>query len=463
MRQIGQIGQIGPMGLIRPIVLALMLVLLTACGGGGGESIGGGEVVPPTNPEQGGGDPPYSAGPAMGFSAVFADSDEQGASSAPRRGMTRAAGDPQPGDGEFTTADLQASGFGVYCWYTGSNDYSTGDIKGITKNILMLNQKVEWKDWNGTGSEVWGYTPIKYWPLDASEKLTLRAYAPYVSYQLQMDANGMPWVPVVVTNQDYHNGTQHDPLWGTSKHGGSDDEETKYGKLYNNYTYAMSGSSTSEDARDGTIDWYFHHGMSKLMFQCTVVKDPGCSSVTIKSITIENLYTQGLLSLSSLTGSKDEKPEWKGEDWKNEPSGDMTVTLNGATTEDEGTTWTAGDLAPAPEQKKDPYAPYPFVITITDSSEPTGPFDLLSKGLLIIPREFTSGNKLKLSITYTIDNETDPHTAKAEIVQNFEGNTTYTLKMNLTPSTEALEITMVQSAFTPWGTSVQGEHEVYNW
>jgi len=466
MRPIGLMGLMGPIGLIRPIVLALMLVLLTACGGGGSDSISGGEVVPPptnpTNPEQGGGDPPYSAGPAMGFSAVFADSDEQGASSAPRRGMTRAAGDPQPGDGEFTTEDLQASGFGVYCWYTGSKDYSTGDIKGITKNILMLNQKVEWKDWNGTGSEVWGYTPIKYWPLDASEKLTLRAYAPYVSYQLQMDDNGMPWVPVVVTNQDYHYGQQHDPLWGTSKHGGSDDEETKYGRLYNNYTYEMSGSSTSKDARDGTIDWYFHHGMSKLMFQCTVVKDPGCSSVTIKSITIEKLYTQGLLSLSSLTSSKDDKPDWK--DW-NEPSGDMTVTLNGATKENEGTTWTPGDLAPIPTPDPEPsdFKPYPFVIDITDSSQPTGPFDLLSKGLLIIPREFTSGNKLKLSLTYTIDNETEEHTAKAEIEQKFEGNTTYTLKMNLTPSTEALEITLVQSAFTPWGTSVQGDHEVYNW
>ena len=441
-----------------------MLVLLTACGGGGSESIGGGEVVPPpTNPEQGGGDPPYSVGPAMGFSAVFADSDEQGASSAPRRGMTRAAGDPQPGDGEFTTEDLQASGFGVYCWYTGSASYSTGgDIKGITKNILMLNQKVEWKDWNGTGSEVWGYTPIKYWPLDASEKLTLRAYAPYVSYQLQMDGNGMPWVPVVVTKDDYHKGEQHDPLWGTARHGGSDgDEGTTYGVLYNNYTYDMSGDETSKDARDGTIDWYFHHGMSKLMFQCTVVKEPGCKKVTIKSITIEDLYTQGLLSLSSPTSSNTDKPYWK--DW-NEPSGDMTVTLNGATKNDDGTTWTPGDLAPAPEQNKAPYAPYPYVIDITASSEPTGPFDLLSKGLLIIPRKFTSGNELKLSITYTIDNdESDPHTAKAEIVQNFQGNTSYTLKMNLTPSTQALEITLVQSAFTPWQITVQGDHEVYNW
>ena len=451
MRQIRHIRQIG--------IMALLLLLLTACGGGGSDSISGGEVVtPPTNPEQGGGDPPYSAGPAMGFSAVFADSDEQGASSAPRRGMTRAAGDPQPGDGEFTTEDLQKSGFGVYCWYTGSDEYTSGnDIKGIAKNILMLNQKVEYLN------DQWTYSPTKYWPLDATEKLTLRAYAPYVSYLLQTNTTtGLPMLPVVVTKDDYHKGEQHDPLWGTAKHGGSDgDEGTTYGVLYDNYTYKMSGDATDKDARDGYIDWYFHHGMSKLMFTCSIIKDPGCNTVTIQSIKIENLYTQGLLSLSSGTSDKDDKPDWEQRD------GNMAVTLNGATKEDEGSTWTAGDLAPIPADPEHPEIPhptnpYPFVIT-TSTEDKTPYIPLLSKGLLIIPREFTSEHKLKLSLTYTIDNEAEEHTAKVEITQNFEGNTSYTLKMNLTPSTEALEITMVQSAFTPWGTSVPGEHTVYNW
>ena len=151
--------------------MALLLLLLTACGGGGGERIGGGEVVtPPVNPDQGG-DPPYSAGPAMGFSAVFADSDEQGASSAPRRGMTRAAGDPQPGDGEFTTEDLQASGFGVYCWYTGSASYSTGDIKGIKWYDSALAPAAS----EGGALYIWGTSvaddsdlfDMLLWPLDA--------------------------------------------------------------------------------------------------------------------------------------------------------------------------------------------------------------------------------------------------------------------------------------------------------
>ena len=420
-----------------------MMVLLTACSGGSDSSNG---MEPNPGGNTGG------QGTAMAFSAVFADREGDKASAPASQGITRSGEGPTPGDGEFTNTELQASGFGVYCWYTGSNTYTEGsDIRSLnpTPTILMLNQKVEYIN------DQWTYSPKKYWPLQASDKLTFRAYAPYVSYQLQTDATtGLPMLPVVVAATDYHNGTQHDPLWGTAKHGGTDgDAGTTYGVLYDNYTYAMSGDDLTKDARDGIIDWYFHHGMSKLMFSCTVIQDPGCTKVTIKSIKIENLYTQGLLSLSSETASASEKPIW------DDKSGNMTVTLSEATPNN-----VAGDLAPAPEQNKSPYAAYPYVIDITDSSQPTGPFDLLSKGLLIIPHTFTSENKMTITVTYTIDGETQPLEAKAEIIdRTFEGNTSYTLKMKLTPSTKGLEITTVQAAFTPWKVETEGNDEVYNW
>lgn len=431
-----------------------MLVLLTACGGGS-DSPNGTPEPNPGNPGGTGGTGGNTAGqgPAMAFSAVFADREGQKSANAPAsQGVTRSGEAPQPGDGEFTTADLQASGFGVYCWYTGGVDYNTGsDIKAITQEILMLNQKVEYIESNSQ----WTYSPTKYWPLDATEKLTFRAYAPYVSYQLQTNATtGLPMLPVVVAATDYHNGTQHDPLWGTAKHGGTDgDAGTTYGVLYDNYTYAMSGDDLTKDARDGFIDWYFHHGMSKLMFACSIIQDPGCSKVTIKSITIENLYTQGLLSLSSGTTLASDKPKW------DEKDGNMTVTLSEATPNTN-----PGDLAPAPGA--DEAHQYPFVITITNPSQPTGPYNLLSQGLLIIPRDFNLPNlPLKITVAYTIDNETGTTLeAKAEIKdREFFGNTSYTLNMKLTPSTKGLEITTVQSAFTPWKASVEGDHEVYNW
>lgn len=387
---------------------------------------------------------------SIGFSGQFADEEGGAASARTTRGV---------GDGEFslTNEELQASGFGVYCWYTGTKEYLTGHIKDYTDNILMLNQKVEYKN------SQWTYAPSKYWPLKDNEKLTFRAYAPYVSYQLQTDeTTGLPMLPVVVTKDDYHNGTQHDPLWGTAKYGGSDgDEGTTYGVLYDNYTYTMSGSTTGKDARDGIVDWYFHHGMSKLMFTCSVIQDPGCDNVTIKSIKIESLYTQGLLSLSSGTTQKADKPDWE------QKAGDMTVTLNGATTEDEGHTWTAGDLAPIPDpehpENPHPTTPYPFVITIDNPSQPTPYIPLLSKGLLIIPRNHLIGDGLKITVTYTIDTDTTPLKATATVKNNFQGNTSYTLGLSLTPSTKGLEITMVQSAFTTWSDGGEIERWVYNW
>lgn len=413
-----------------------MMLLLAAC------SSSSDSVDVGSEPDHGNGSYERSQR-SIGFSGQFADEEGGAASARTTRGV---------GDGEFslTNEELQASGFGVYCWYTGTKEYLTGHIKDYTDNILMLNQKVEYKN------SQWTYAPSKYWPLKDNEKLTFRAYAPYVSYQLQTDeTTGLPMLPVVVTKDDYHNGTQHDPLWGTAKYGGSDgDEGTTYGVLYDNYTYTMSGSTTGKDARDGVIDWYFHHGMSKLMFTCSVIQDPGCDNVTIKSIKIESLYTQGLLSLSSGTTQKADKPDWE------QRSGDMTVTLSEATPNTE-----PGDLAPIPTPEPEPegFNPYPFVITIDNPSQPTPYIPLLSKGLLIIPRNHLIGDGLKITVTYTIDTDTTPLEATATVKNNFQGNTSYTLGLSLTPSTKGLEITMVQSAFTTWSDGGTMERWVYNW
>jgi len=381
----------------------------------------------------------------MGFSCRFAEP------------TTRAAG-----DGEYTTAMLQASGFGVYCWYTGSNHFDPAftapnthikDFLGTNGQLLMNNQKVTYS------GGVWTYTPKKYWPINQEELLTLRAYAPYTSY-VMTDEHGMPQLPVVLGTttkntrlygNDYHEGTQHDPLWGTGRlvlPGGEYDRDAgheKYGSLYDNITYEMSGDNrlketTPADTRNGTIDWFFHHGMSCLMFTCTVIADPGCDKVTIQSIEINDLYTRGLLSLSSPTATESEKPVW------NQRDGNMRVRLSNA--ED------STDLASKP-----------LKIDITDSSQPTGPVNLIDpdKGLLIIPREFATGEGMKVTVSYTIDSETELLFAVGTVKRNFDGNTKYTVELKLTPATKGLEIEIVQSAFTPWYDGGTGESDVYNW
>lgn len=371
---------------------------------------------------------------AMGFAACMAEN----ASTAGAR-ETRALG-----DGEFTTEQLKSAGFGVYCWYTGTKIVPgtlTGEdhIKNYTSTILMRNQRVEWKNSN------WTYAPTKYWPLDADERLTLRAYAPYVSYDLQTDAHGMPLLPVVVKADDYQNGTQHDPLWGTSKHEGTTDAEDAttdnevYGKLYNNYTHQMSGSLLAKDSKDGIIEWYFHHGMTKLIFACKLIASPGCDKVVIRGIKITPLYNQGLLDISSSSESDSypDKPNWT------DCAGNMTVDI--------GETYLNLEV-PANE----------------DPSKESNPVDILNKnGLLIIPRIFSGSgdDKMTITVTYTIDNDgiENKQEAKAEITPIFYGNTVYKMNLKLTPATNGLDITMVQSAFTPWKDGGTGDHEVYNW
>ena len=377
----------------------------------------------------------------MGFAATVAESETAGARA------TRAEGDPEPGDGELTTALLQKKGFGVYCWYTGSSPYISGHIKDVTSEILMVNQHVEYKD------SKWTYSPAKYWPLNAGEMLTLRAYAPYVSYQLQTDpTTGLPLLPVVVKNDDYQNGTQHDPLWGTGAaiiaheddpYIPDDTDETnhnKYGTHYTNITYAMSGDYREDpeggDAHNGIIHWFFHHGMAKLVFNISITADPGCESVTIRSITIEDLHSQGLLDLNSPAGSANDKPWWY------DCSGDIDVTLE------------ATDFASSPD---------PFTIDTRTNESATADHLLLAdgKGLLIIPKNFSSG--MKVSIVYSIDGEDDPQTAKGTISQDFKGNTVYTLNMKLTPETKSMEIDVVWAAFTTWTEEPEKDHTIYNW
>ena len=387
----------------------------------------------------------------MGFSCRFAEP------------TTRAAG-----DGEYTTEMLKASGFGVYCWYTGSNHFDPAftapnthikDYLGDKGQLLMNNQKVVW---DGTRT-IWTYTPKKYWPINRDELLTLRAYAPYSSY-VMTDEHGMPQLPVVLGTatkntrlygNDYHEGKQHDPLWGTGRlvlPGGEYDREAgheKYGSLYDNITYEMSGDyrlANPSEARNGTIDWFFHHGMSCLMFTCSVIADPGCDKVIIRSIEINDLYTRGLLSLSSPTATESEKPVW------NQRDGNMRVRLSNA------------DKADPSEADSADLASKQFEINtkLTPPRE-TDPVNLLRHGLLIIPREFATGEGMKVIVTYTIDNDSELKIAVGTIKRNFDGNTKYTLGLKLTPSTGGLNIDIVQSAFTPWSDGGTGEQEVYNW
>ena len=316
---------------------------------------------------------------------------------------TRAAG-----DGELTNAALQASGFGVYCWYTGTSAFNNNPSAAI--DMLMRNQKVTY---DATASDpAWTYNPPKYWPKNQAELLTFRAYAPYVSYNLPTDNNGMPQLPVIVSDDDYHNGTQHDPVWGTGKFADSE----LFGALYNDVTYT----------NNGVIDWYFHHGMAKLIFKGQMVDDGSDMTVNITSITLTPLYNQGLLDISSPATSEADEPVW------NDRDGALTVTILG------------DDL----DQK----AINQLEMTQLTSDE---------RGLLIIPHEYSTMSPLTLTVTYETEDGREV-TMSAPITQDFKGNTVYTFHMTVSNSLTVV-IEAVNAAFTPWVILPSGSGEIYNW
>lgn len=464
--------------LINHIILwALVIVVMAACGGGSDAPT---TVSPPTTTPTPTPDPDPTPQPTpepqqipIGFRVDLSDV---------------VAGTRSVGDGVLDNEGLQEKGFGVFCWYTGTTNVIFSDSKETTpenhistyaQNMLMRNQKVEYIR-TSVDQGYWTYSPSKYWPLNPEEKLTFRAYAPYTDY-IVTDNKGMPQLPVVLGTEisdaivygtDYHNGKQHDPLWGTGKlvqktgeNAGeyyplpdpATDEALKeyyrYGTLYNNITYKMSGDWRDKptdhvpaDTRDGFIDWYFHHGMAMLVFSAKLEENASDREVEIVSISISPLYTQGLLDISSTSTDKDDKPTWDQED------GNMTVTLYG---KDDTHTQ---DLATYTINKDG----LTQLMPLTPGGQP--------KGLLIIPRAYNNSTQLIITVSYkapATGSQINTVTTKLpnDIQTGFSGflgNTIYTLNLTVGSALVA-EIESVNVATTTDWTEKEGEHEVYNW
>ena len=69
---------------------------------------------------------------------------------------------------DLTGLQSNDSGFGVFAYYTGREDFEGDEVPNF-----MNNQKVTY-----SGS-AWTYSPLKYWPNNVGEKVTFLAYAPY--------------------------------------------------------------------------------------------------------------------------------------------------------------------------------------------------------------------------------------------------------------------------------------------
>jgi hypothetical protein len=79
--------------------------------------------------------------------------------------------------GDFAELGLPDS-IGVFACYTGEMEY---DLTSVSPDF-MYNQKVTYEGGN------WTYSPVKYWPNNASEKISFFSYYPYISSENALEA-----------------------------------------------------------------------------------------------------------------------------------------------------------------------------------------------------------------------------------------------------------------------------------
>lgn len=159
--------------------------------------------------------------------------------------MTKAVSDIT----DIDNTELQSRGFGVYAFYTGTEEYSSAkDSSAYTKfGMVLKNRKFQYEAsaWENSGT-------AEFWPTSDGENLTLLAYAPWDTW------NGLVQYDGKVPTIQYDNfvaqnlsvselSKQRDILWGTNTSGDPHKNVKK-----DNYD------------PEGTVDFHFRHAVAKV-------------------------------------------------------------------------------------------------------------------------------------------------------------------------------------------------------
>lgn len=150
---------------------------------------------------------------------------------------------PLESKAEITSvSDLQSAGFGLFAYYTGTNDYSN---ISSAPGVIFNNRQVTYS------ASKWSYGSVsEYWPTKEGEKVTFFAYAPWGDWNSSVTKTGdAPTIPYTVIDEitSAKITAQKDLLWGTQGNGSP----------YRNVTKAST---------DGRVNLFFRHAISKIRF-----------------------------------------------------------------------------------------------------------------------------------------------------------------------------------------------------
>lgn len=312
------------MSIYQPILIRLVLVAvlatLMACGGDGGP---GPDVAP--EPRQ----------TAISFAPTVADGTS-------RAGIIY---------NNYDINILNKSGFGVFCYYSGTNNY-TSDTAPEAQDVVMNNVKVWRPDGN---TEIWQYSPQRFWP-SAGNKLSFFAYAPYMGQATVKDgavpsgtysADGTNGNKMELTSY-VDNGVYYPAIKYTATNNLDDQNDLLWGADSRGVPFVNADIANNTN---GFVYFQMCHALARLQLYITSTEDYNSSVVgtlptgwryyttetrlLVKRVTIGNQYGQGTLVLNNtetfrprwvnLTGVGGESGKWLSFDL----TGNLSNAING--------------------------------------------------------------------------------------------------------------------------------------
>ena len=161
--------------------------------------------------------------------------------------MTKAASDIT----DIDNTELQSRGFGVYAFYTGTEEYSSAkDSSAYSKfGMVLKNRKFQYSTsvWENSGT-------AEFWPASDGENLTLLAYAPWDTWNDKVAYDGkvpsIKYDDYIAQNLSVSElEKQRDILWGTNTSGNPHKNVEK-----------------DDYSPEGTVDFHFRHAVAKVRF-----------------------------------------------------------------------------------------------------------------------------------------------------------------------------------------------------
>ena len=248
-------------------------------------------------------DKPVNADPsAVGFNVYM------------NRGLQSKAG----WGGVLTLDDLKdgtkANGFGVFAYYGNGALYNE-----TSKPDFMYDQQVTYN----TTNNVWGYSPVKYWPnefgeaasSEAADRLTFFAYAPFADVTpstgvvtgdatsgiIGMSRNISAGDPVVMYSSSLTPGAGVDLCWGVAAEAFTSSVDGDNNNVAAGYPFLNVIKPKTGDH----LKFEFNHALAQLNVQIDAdideVAADGKTKIYVRSVTFNGFSMRGSLNLNSNT------------------------------------------------------------------------------------------------------------------------------------------------------------------